>query len=149
MITRFKEVQFRLYTFRLRRGCVRTSLWRITATHNVTCWSLETAFRGSILQRLGRDFETIFYDTKLNMVRSRCNGRTPAQIRSPGDLPHQVHTKLTCCSLETIRVSQWLGNLSFSTEHLAGCGSALSGVTGALFLSLIIFEALPFCQAEV
>jgi hypothetical protein len=43
----------------------------------------------------------------------------------------------------------WLGNLSFSTEHLAGCGSALSGVIGALFLSLIIFEALPFCQAEV
>jgi hypothetical protein len=40
----------------------------------------------------------------------------------------------------------WLGNLSFSTEHLAGCGSALSGVIGALFLSLIIFEGYLFAR---
>lgn len=63
----------------------------------------------------------------------------------------ELHTKLTCCSLETIRVSQW-GGLETSVSPLntlAGCGSALSGVVGALFLSVIIFEALPFCQAEV
>jgi hypothetical protein len=65
----------------------------IQADQNPTCRLPYMSLRG-VEDKIGPRIdlalrsETIFYDTRLD--QSRFNGRTPAHIQPPGDLPHQV-----------------------------------------------------------